>query len=170
VNDRNIGIASGSQTTFVKVKYRSTGQIIVQARTAHATPLAINTLGRIRRNPQLHQMNPTSQPTVNQRQNRRPSLIIDTIVNVSNKKTRDQKLRWMKLKRGHFHQKLHQRNSRSTVTTKIRNLVQVLVQWVCQLLILAALVKLNILLVLIVHIVNKYYCESLVTSSKNTGS
>jgi hypothetical protein len=37
-NDWSIGITSGSQTTFVKVKYRSTGQIFVQARTSHATP------------------------------------------------------------------------------------------------------------------------------------
>jgi hypothetical protein len=37
-NDSNISITSGSQTTFVKAKYLSTGQIIVQAQTSHATP------------------------------------------------------------------------------------------------------------------------------------
>jgi hypothetical protein len=38
VNNWNIGITSGGQTTFVKVKYHSTGQIFVQARASHATP------------------------------------------------------------------------------------------------------------------------------------
>jgi hypothetical protein len=125
-------------------------------------PAAIDTLGRIRRNPQLHRTNPTNQLTVNQRQNRRPSLVI---INNRNRKTRDWKLQLKKLQPGRFHQKLQQRSRRNTVTTRIRSLVRVLVQWACQLLILAALVELNILLVLIVLIVSKYYCESLVTSS-----
>jgi hypothetical protein len=160
-NNWSVGITSGSQTTYVKVKYRSRGQIFVQARTSHA-PAAINTLRRIHRNPQLHWTNPTNQPIVNQWQNRWPSLVI---INNSNRKTRDRKLQLKKLPPGRFHQKLHLRSSRSRVTMKIWNLVRVLVQWARQLLILAALAKLNILLVLIVLIVNKYYCESLVTPS-----
>jgi hypothetical protein len=37
-NNWNIGIPSSSQTTFDKVKYCSTGHIIVKAWTSHATP------------------------------------------------------------------------------------------------------------------------------------
>jgi hypothetical protein len=37
VDDWNLAVTSGTQTTIVKVTYRPSGQIFVQARTSHAT-------------------------------------------------------------------------------------------------------------------------------------